>query len=1751
MTPARRSTRRRSLSTNESEGTPQAAIKAPAFDTLDEETPANIKQTVVRIKRLQSLSPQQLQTLNTPDKRVVKTNIKSPEEVKLTDKINIKAEAKTPEQVIKKSPHEIKKINDTGKQRVKEQIKSPQQSNISTGENKSAKAKAQQQRKPGPASKTRQLTDEIDDLSDVEVINIEKENVNEKETKANLTTINLIDDDDEDDNDNKMTNKTKLEETSPKHIEDNVTSTQSPESCVNKNKLNYKIDQNATTIDLMDCDDGPLDNTNVMSTQENQQNLTTIDLMETNITTIDLMDCDDTQNGDDIEELSAKETVKLPESSTIEAELSKIDVEPEVAPNTENVNEPPSSTQLESTTVDINEEMSCESKPQETSENESSLNTNVTLLTETKSTEISTKETLESKKTQDTTEIETSVLANETLLNESKSKETPTEGTCEIKKTQKTSVMVNDTLLNKSKSKETPTKWTSENKKIQETSEIATSVVVTETLLNEPESKEIPTKETSEIAKPQETSQIETSAMVTKTLLNESKSKEIPTKESPENKKTQETSEIETSVMVNESKSKQTSEIKNTQETSEIETSEMVNETLLNESKSEEISTKGSLDFQKPEETSDMETSLMVNETLLNESKETPTKGNSEIEKPQENSEIESVGIVNEPKSLEISTIATLENKKTQEIAEIKTAMIINETLNVSKSDNNSTKDIPKDTEPQEVLEVETSMIINESKSNEIPAKEIFKNNKPQEISKVESSVVINETLNETNFHEIPTKEILEKNVQETNKSQPIIEINDKTINSTKTDNSHDQDCTSTQTDEIIPSIMVNSDSQKDSYLKVEENTKICTTPQPPQRKSTATIIEVINITPTQLKSNALGCTSSKNVDFILSPSGDSMIKSVYPKTPAFMKTKSLLEIETQRDMNEETTNTSMSNEKGVTDKKLSEYQSNNEKTTPISEEIHKMEVHQNKIIPQLKQSIVNSGIETPPRTLKNTQDFNRSQNSTPNDAWKIENELQLSNNEVTKSKPSLEKNLEKPESLETKLENNNECTSSDKVETKLKWINACVKGTTTEGGKLDAVVKPKATPKTNTEDNEMDDQHLSQTRRSKAIIFSSDSEGEEDERVQPDDEEEELAPGEKPYKRRHIFHDDEAMEVEDYESGDSMDSEERREMLENEVPVDGESIGSNTTDDEHDDVSEDGEESENDSFIVSDSEEVEPLQLESSEDSDDEDDLVEDEHDRKKKKTYKRIQRSRKLSSPSSSSDEEEQENDTDRKSQSNTVESPNKSMNKSLIKSSDNVLDTSKLSDTALRLQCTADSDSEEQIDELNTNISRKEILRKLNQSDRFNKSVRDLNPEVETSPNEPNIETQYKSNSINIKEHKVDLQKSLTLEKSMPKDENAEQSETENEDDEENQQEEEDEEKSCTEQDSSFGKSSDEHVNVNQKMSKEKQAEFSHLGEVSVTTESDNDKENKKKLSSTLNRSALSVSFGNFPKSKRQSIQRRSFTIGISSKGDEPEIKLIKQVDSPPPSASSSSSSQTSPSTNAKHAEELSSDDARYLENIKHMPLGNPLVRTRRQSLALPTNPDMEICFSSHGGTGISALNKKTKRKSLGLLSGHEFNPSQSFIDSMELRKNEFDRQAAKRKRLSKSFCGTADTMDNSTIDIDVRHLHKRSKLSAENSIIMDNYDSMENINSSKFSTVATTSSTPREKAIKNDSNNNINNAQTKLLDTREKSIKNVSTQRLLSRCHEYLEAANQAKLLDKLKNKKVCNFIGNSC
>ncbi|XP_005181161.2 protein slender lobes isoform X1 [Musca domestica] len=909
-------------------------------------------------------------------------------------------------------------------------------------------------------------------------------------------------------------------------------------------------------------------------------------------------------------------------------------------------------------------------------------------------------------------------------------------------------------------------------------------------------------------------------------------------------------------------------------------------------------------------------------------------------------------------------------------------------------------------------------------------------------------------------------------------------------------------------TNEVQAEPNENEPMDKDDDDEEPETEEMCKTPSPKKNKSLSKV---------QIATPMQSSTKTRSVAFNSVASDDECEKSIFPKTPGSAKSKSFIEMD--------------SSFKGGDgdDSVVSVDDASDEEIPETQQQVEK-----------IHSSFAKKTSFVEPKDEMETEDITMEDDEKPEDEKQKNEETENSENkleedEVSKSnsnlKSSLNSSIRRNESVEddsSKLNTStrksdsgakkslNSSTRNEDKETSLKWCNPSVTNKNDGNAKLDTIAserKPvsEATVVTKEKSAKKKQKFLKRAEWNSddEDAADDDDEADEDEALLDDDEDVEA-----PYRRKHSFHDDQAMVADDYESGDSMDSEERREMLENEIPVDGESIGSHTTDEEDNDGDE--EESENDSFIVSDDEledgglHEEEEENTDSDDEEEEDDANELEHskDSKKKKSYKRIQRPQ---DDDSSSSEEEPEPDLDKE---NSVDYK---VNEKDIEN--NSLNNSKLSDSALRLQCNGDENQSSSTDQ-DTNKSRKEILRKLNQSDRFNKSVRDLDPDVDASPEvDKNVEEKQQESSADGEEEENELpnKKKQNDEAESEGEEhtnsknssilvmrvNSSEEDAENEEEETNADDDDDEEDE---------EMADEGDNDDSDMENEAK---------------ENESERKSTAANKVkhHNRGLSVSFGHFKSQKKDSLQKRvlqrSFTIGVRISGGEVDTAVIEAK---PCSEESNASANPSSSSSANDEETddttgvLSTEDIRYLENYKPMPLGNPLVRTKRQSLALPTNPDIELCNSS---LGIAMPAKKPKRKSLAVLSGNEFNPSQSFVHSLELRKAEYDGQSTKRKRLSKSFCATSEGLDASIIDLDARHLHKRSKLSLDGSLV----DSLENLSSSKANSSSKVkhSSTPHEKA-----------------NVAEKSDNSI--RRILNRCDEILEAANRAKLEAKLNYKK---------
>ncbi|KAH8250899.1 hypothetical protein KR038_009994, partial [Drosophila bunnanda] len=124
-------------------------------------------------------------------------------------------------------------------------------------------------------------------------------------------------------------------------------------------------------------------------------------------------------------------------------------------------------------------------------------------------------------------------------------------------------------------------------------------------------------------------------------------------------------------------------------------------------------------------------------------------------------------------------------------------------------------------------------------------------------------------------------------------------------------------------------------------------------------------------------------------------------------------------------------------------------------------------------------------------------------------------------------------------------------------------------------------------------------------------------------------------------------------------------------------------------------------------------------------------------------------------------------------------------------------------------------------------------------------------------------------------------------------------------------------------------------------------------------------------------------------------------------------------------------------------SKSADELSSSDLRHLDT-----LFNPLQKSRRQSLIMP-------------GHELAAKESKIKRRSDRAMVGSDFCPSQSFVEMIA----EHKRIKNKRKRLSKSFSGAAEDLEEMGGICHERKRLKSSKADSTESLEDDDHPNAE--------------------------------------------------------------------------------------
>ncbi|EDW42740.1 GM23876 [Drosophila sechellia] len=282
--------------------------------------------------------------------------------------------------------------------------------------------------------------------------------------------------------------------------------------------------------------------------------------------------------------------------------------------------------------------------------------------------------------------------------------------------------------------------------------------------------------------------------------------------------------------------------------------------------------------------------------------------------------------------------------------------------------------------------------------------------------------------------------------------------------------------------------------------------------------------------------------------------------------------------------------------------------------------------------------------------------------------------------------------------------------------------LSNCTKELHPAPSQIDAIKPFDELESKNAEDEMMEQSRMSKQKSENKILAGLESFEEDVEDQEGEGENEEEHEEDKPISE---FVDLEAEDAgEDYKSGDSMDSSIRREMEENEIPIDGESVGSEDTEESTPEES-DGD----DSFIVSDNEDEEDLgQLCYSSDEDEIEDAEESEQAESSSVKRRRI--------VIASSSDEEHRKVQDNDSSKDKTEKPKNQSNCSS--------NASKLSEAAQLLNASEEKSS---ISETELERSRQVALNELNKSERFNKTETQLDisvMEVDSSDNDEEEKT-----------------------------------------------------------------------------------------------------------------------------------------------------------------------------------------------------------------------------------------------------------------------------------------------------------------------------------------------------------------------------------------------------------------------
>ncbi|XP_018791457.1 PREDICTED: dentin sialophosphoprotein [Bactrocera latifrons] len=349
--------------------------------------------------------------------------------------------------------------------------------------------------------------------------------------------------------------------------------------------------------------------------------------------------------------------------------------------------------------------------------------------------------------------------------------------------------------------------------------------------------------------------------------------------------------------------------------------------------------------------------------------------------------------------------------------------------------------------------------------------------------------------------------------------------------------------------------------------------------------------------------STVISPPNSKSVTFT-DMEVDDEVKSSYPKTPASIKRKSYIDIDSTNDSKDQPFKSDKESNGSFEDAstRMETSKDHNANDSKESVEFHDAannveEINNSKEANEIVTDYTPQKKKLSTKLQSSTPMIDSVSNSKPNTENLVTNSPIIINTSEERDSNAKKVSPVKEDETTTSQHDQKDLTMNDKnvsltvAPTNLSngsenkddlfsksWTHN-VSGCATSDGKIDTLVVTTNDKETMPQPLKVEDEPNS----SPNVDTRKEIPNENDEQKEQEEEEEDAESFQK-----LEFVDDEAMEVDDnYQSGDSMDEEERKEMLENEIVDEGESIGSEDTEESNEEDDED-----NASFITSDSEE-------------------------------------------------------------------------------------------------------------------------------------------------------------------------------------------------------------------------------------------------------------------------------------------------------------------------------------------------------------------------------------------------------------------------------------------------------------------------------------------------------------------------------------------------------------------------------